>query len=201
MATSPVQVANLALRRIGYKTEIGYLYEGTVAARAALQAYGQTRDALLRSRDWPFARQAAALTLLKTAPVGGYGITGWTSAYPPPPWIYEYGYPSGCLEVRGLLGTPSIMPEFSPRPVLYTVATDPSVGSGEKVVLTNIPNAQAVFTAQIADPTQWEPLFTEAMVEALGRRLAEALGANADAVKAQFQIEQESAAVAAGRRG
>jgi hypothetical protein len=201
VATSVVEIVNLALRRVGYKIEVGSIYEGTVAARAALQSYGQTRDALLRSRDWPFARQAAALTLLKTAPVGGYGITGWTSAYPPPPWIYEYGYPAACVEVRALLGTPAIIPEFMPRPTLFTVATDPALGTGTKVILTNVANAQAVFTGQIIDMTQWEPMFTEAMVEALARRLAESLGAPADAVKEQFQVEQATAAAAATRRG
>ena len=71
MATSVESLVNQALRRASYKIEIGSIYEGTTAARAALTLYGQTRDDLIRMKDWDFARQDATLVLLKTAPVGG----------------------------------------------------------------------------------------------------------------------------------
>jgi hypothetical protein len=203
MYFSVAQICNAALHRIGYETEIGYLYEGSTAARIALAVYGQTRDALLRSKDWPFARQSAALALLKTAPPGGYGYGNpWTSAYPPAPWIYEYAYPAACLEMRSVRPTPVLMPEYDPVPNIFVIADDTAIQPAPaKVVLTNLRNALAVFTGQVTDMTQWEPMFTEALVEALARRFGEALGGNADAIKLQLGIEAETAAAADLVRG
>ncbi len=200
MATSVTELANQALRRIGYKTEIGYIFEGSEASRAALTLYGQTRDDILRSKDWPFARRSVALALLKTAPVGGYGLTPWTNASPPAPWIYEYAYPTDCVEMRSVRPTPTIIVEMDPQPNVFVEGSDTSV-TPSKVVLTNLANALAVYTGRITDMTQWEPMFTEAFVDAFGRRLAAALGASADAVKMQYQLEQTSAAAADRVRG
>ena len=201
MATSVEQLVNQALRRAGYKFEIGFIYEGSPVARAAVTLYGQTRDDLLRSKDWPFARSAATLVLLKTAPVGGYGLNPWTSAFPPPPWVYEYAYPTNCLKVRSVRPVPVIIPELDPQPNVFTDADDTSLTPPAKVVLTNLARAQAVYTARVTDMTQWEAMFTEAFVEALARRLGEALGAGTDAVKAQMQVEVETISEANQVRG
>jgi hypothetical protein len=203
LATTVAQLVNQALRRIGYQVEVAYLFEGSQAARAALTLYGQTRDNLLRSKDWPFARQSVALTLLKTAPVGGYGFQNpWTSAYPPVPWIYEYAYPAGCLEMRSVRPTPLLIPEYDPVPNIFVIADDTALAPPAKVVLTNLRAALAVFTGQVTDMTQWEPMFTEALVEALARRFAEALaGENADALKLQLGIEQATEGAADLVRG
>lgn len=204
MATAPEQIVNQALRRIGYQVEIGFMYEGSPAARAALTLYGQTRDNLLRAKDWPFARQSVALTLLKTAPVGGYGFqTPWTSAYPPVPWVFEYAYPTGCLEMRSVRPTPILIPEYDPVPNIFIIADDTSLApTPAKVVLTNLRAALGVFTGQATDPAQWEPMFTEALVEALARRFAEALaGENAEALKLQLGIEQATEGAADLVRG
>ena len=203
MATTVAQLVNQALRRIGYQVEVAYLYEGTPAARAALTLYGQTRDNVLRSKDWPFARQSVALSLLKTAPVGGYGpMNPWTPAFPPVPFIFEYAYPDGCLEMRSVRPTPIMIPEYDPVPNIFVIADDTALAPPAKVVLTNLRAALAVFTGQVTDMTQWEPMFTEALVEALARRFAEALaGENADALKLQLGIEQATEAAADLVRG
>ena len=78
--SSPADVVNLSLVRIGYKERVSWLYDGSNAARAALDIYGQTRDALLRDGDWPFAMRSAVGVLLKQAP----------DAYvPPTAWVYR----------------------------------------------------------------------------------------------------------------
>ena len=203
MASTVAQLVNQALRRIGYQVEVAYLYEGSPAARAALTLYGQTRDNVLRSKDWPFARQSIALSLLKTAPVGGYGpMNPWTPAFPPVPFIFEYAYPDGCLEMRSVRPTPIMIPEYDPVPNIFVIADDTALAPPAKVVLTNLRAALAVFTGQVTDMTQWEPMFTEALVEALARRFAEALaGENADALKLQLGIEQATEAAADLVRG
>lgn len=198
---SPEEVCNLALDRIKYPESIGDLYEGTRASRAALRAYAQTRDDVLRGFTWGFARRDVLLTLLKTAPVGGYGLTPWTNAFPMPPWIYEYAYPTDCLLLRTVRETPLLIPSFDPKPNLFNVANDNSLAPPAKVILTNVAGAIGVYTGQVTDMTTWEPSFVEAMVEALGRRLAQALADDPETVKVNAEEEQGAAQQAAAKRG
>lgn len=198
MALSTVEdICNAALRKIGYAVPIGYIYEGSAASRVAVEIYGQTRDALLTAFDWDFARQAVKLTLLKTAPVGGYQTATWTSAYPPPPWVYEYAYPAACLLVRALRPTPIFMPEFDPVPSVFVLGND----AGAEVILTNLANAQAVYTAQVVTPTVWSASFTEGLIDALAVKFQKALAPEPNAVKDAEQTEAQSVAMAVERRG
>jgi hypothetical protein len=194
-------ILNMALRRIGNEIPIGYIYEGSRASRAGLEIYGQTRDALLRSFTWGFARRDAALMLLKTAPVGGYGATPWTSASPPPPWIFEYAYPTDCLVIRSVRESPLFIPSFDPKPNLFNVANDDSIQPAVKVILTNVENALVVYTGQVTDMTTWEPLFVESLVDALGRRFAQALSTDPNLLKIDAAEERTSVEIAASVRG
>lgn len=190
-------IINQSLRRISYPYPIGWIYEGSVAARAAVEIYSQTRDELLRSFDWDFARQAISLNLLKTAPPGGYGVTiPWTNAYPPPPWIYEYAYPASALLIRSVRPTPTIMPEFDPQPNIFVVGND-----NGKVILTNLAYAQAVVTNSVTDPAQWNSNFTESLIAALATRLQAALAPSAEMGKERKQEEDQETSIAIPRRG
>lgn len=201
MAVSTVEdICNLALRQINYPVPIASIYDGSRASRVAVEIYGQTRDNLLGARDWPFARQAVVLTLLKTAPVGGYSATQWSSAYPPLPWIYEYAYPSNAIDVRSVRPTAILLPEYDPRPNVFVSANDPALG--EKVVLTDLRNATAVITAQITQPLQWlDPNFIEALVDALAMKFQSALNPNLEAMKERALEQQTAVAIADQRRG
>ena len=198
---TPEGLCNMGLRRISYPTPIGYMYEGSPAARIAIEIYGQTRDNLLRNGDWDFARGAIGLVLLKTAPVGGYGYNNpWTDVYPPPPWIYEYAYPTSALLVRSVRATPIILPVLEPQPNIFVLADDYSV-SPTKVILTNLANAQAVYTAQITDPTQMNASFIEALVDALATKFQNALRSDPQLDKERREEEADAAGIANVRRG
>jgi hypothetical protein len=199
MATSVEDLLNQALRAIGYPTPIGSIYEGSRASRIGVEIYGQTRDELLRTGNWPFARQAVALVALKTAPVGGYGASNWTNAYPPPPWVYEYAYPTACLDIRSVRPVPIMIPEMNPVTHRFIVASDPSV-EPSKVVLTNLGNAQAVITAQVTDPTAWESSFSQALIDALALQFQQALSPG-DAEKMRAAQAAQADAEAETRRG
>lgn len=69
-ATSPVNVANQALRLLGAEA-IAAFDEGTKIANAVSEVYDTERDALLRSHEWNFATKRADLALLAAAPAGG----------------------------------------------------------------------------------------------------------------------------------
>lgn len=175
---SPADVVNAALVRIGYALFIGNLYDGSKAAQKALSIYGQTRDDLLRGNDWGFAQREVSLTILKTAPAGGYipGITTWDPAsYPQLGFRFEYAWPDDCLKVRALRPTPLFLPNFDPSPNVFSIANDNTYTPGQRVILTDLENAVAVYTGQITNPLVMPPDFIESLIETLGERLATGL--------------------------
>lgn len=172
---TPTDLINASLVQIGYKLLISNLYDGSAAAQKALAIYGQTRDDLLRQEDWDFAQRVVPLVLLKAAPANMTYLMPWTDQYPPPPWAFEYGYPDDMLKLRSVKATPIFNPPFDPQPNTYQLDNDNSFTPAKKVILCNVPDALAVYTAQVTDPTTWDASFTTALVDKLGERLAPAL--------------------------
>jgi hypothetical protein len=174
MATSVEQILNQALRRIGYDQPIGTIWEGSKAARAGLEIYGQTRDDLLRKKDWPFARRDVVLTL-----------NGQTA---PPPWLYEFTYPSDCLRIRNVAASPIPgYPDLDPRPVQFTDFNEQRTSPPTKAILTNVSPAVLIYTGQITDMTTWDANFTEALVAALAERLALPIAGDVNVLGAEAQ--------------
>lgn len=176
IVTSPEDVINLALVRIGYKPSINNIFEGSDAANAALRIYSQTRDELLRSGNWGFAERNAPLTLIKAAPPGGYvPPINWSSQYPPLPWAFECIYPTDALDIRAVKRTPIFVPDYDPQPHQFSVDNDNSLAEPSKVLLCNVYPGVVVYTGQIENPIDWEPDFVEAFAATLGQRLAPVL--------------------------
>lgn len=199
---APEDVVNAALIEAGQTRRIADIYEGGLAA-VALQIYGQTRDELLRSRDWPFNRRTAALALLKgPPPPGGYNPNQpWTSAFPPRGWLYEYAFPADCLKLGGLFPAPGLMFELDPHPALFRIDNDNAFVPAQKVVLANLPSALAVYRAQVTDPATWEAGFAETLVKALAAKLAKALlQGQIAAATAKENIAEAAAAMMADSR-
>jgi hypothetical protein len=194
-------VINLALVRIGYKTRIGSVWEGSMAAKKALDIYAQTRDEMLRAFDWSFAERNTGMTLIKQAPAGGYFPPNmWSSAYPPVPWAYEIQYPTDALKIRAVKNVPVFVPDFDPQPYQFSVDNDNALAEPSKVILCNVYPGLVVYTGQITDPLDWEPDFTEALAASLGRRLAPVL-VGLQAAQLAAQDEQQSDTVAENTRG
>lgn len=198
--SSPADVLNISLRRMGYRLRVGSLYEGSYAAKQALDLYAQTRDELLRQNDWGFAERNVTMTLLKQAPPAYIPPTTWSDAYPPLPWLFEYVYPLDCLKVRSVKAVPLFIPNFDPQTQVFSVDNDNSLSPPAKVILCNVPNAVLVYTGQVTDPTAWESDFVEALAASLGRRLAPVL-ANMDAEKLEGPDEGASTAIAEREMG
>lgn len=196
---TPEDVINIALVDIGYKRLIGSVYDGSEASNLALNIYSETRDEMLRAEDWGFAERDLGLTLLKTAPVGGYfPPTTWSNAYPILPWIYEYAYPADMLKLRSLRPSPFFLFDFDPKPVTWRIANDSALA--QKVILTNLAGAIAVYTGQVTNPQLWEPGFIEALSDTLGKRLAPALAdLNAEKMEAaEEEVETQRAIMGLG---
>ena len=192
---TPEDVLNLTLRRIGYKHRIGSIWEGSEAAKQALDIYGQTRDDLLRNGDYGFAERNINAVLLKQAPVGGYFPPNlWNGINnPPPPYLFEYQYPQDALKIRSVKPVPLFVMNFDPQPNIFETPNDNYFNPPQKVIVCNVPNAMLVYTAQVTNPQTWEVDFTEELAEALGRRLAPVL-ANMDAAKMEAAAEGQSKA-------
>jgi hypothetical protein len=201
VVTSPEDVVNLALMRIGYEFRVNNLFEGTKHATAALNIYAQTRDEMLRGFDWSFAERNVDMTLLKQAPAGGYFPPNmWSTAYPPVPWLFEVVYPADALKIRAVKNVPIFLPDFDPQPYQFSVDNDNALSEPSKVVLCNVYPGLIVYTGQITNPQDWEPDFTEALASSLGRRLAPVL-VGLQAAQMAGQDEQQANAVAQKTRG
>lgn len=175
---NPADLANVCLARLGWKGgDIGNLYEGSAAANVILDVYGQVRDALLRAMSPDFAQTTVSLTLQKSAPAGGYipGVTPWSSAYPPPGWLFQYLYPDDCIKVRAVKPVAIFFPNFDPSPNVFSIANDPSLVPAQEVILCNVENAACVYTRRVTDPTQWAVDFTDAMIDSLTETAAPSL--------------------------
>lgn len=200
---------NQALRAGDVPMRVEQMYEGSDAAKGALELYGQCRDELISQQDWSFSRRRLTLTLLKgPPPAGGYNYgQPWSNQYAPPGWLFEYAYPADCLALRAITYQPGLMPDLDPLPAEWTIdddlepivtGTPPNAtvaGPEARVILSNVQYAIAVYRAQVTNPAFFPPDFIKALVESLGKKFAGAFGAGAD----QQKLEAAEAAGASGQ--
>jgi hypothetical protein len=174
---SPADLCNLALVRMGYKLRIGSLFDGSTAAKKFLDVYSQTRDELLEVGDYDFSERTLALTLLKSAPQGGYfPPVNWDPTTNPPfGFAYEYAFPGDAIKIRSVKPPALFLINADPQPHSFKLANDGGYNPPQRVVLCNVGNAVATYTAQVTDPVTWNVTFCEALAAALERRTAAAL--------------------------
>lgn len=199
---TPADVVNMGLVKIGHPFRIGSLYDGSMAAKKALDIYAQMRDEMLRDVAPDFSQRTIALTLLKSAPPGGYiPPTIWDpTTNPPLPWLYEYTYPADCLKVGSLRTTPIFVPEFDPSPRLFEVSNDNAYTPQRRVILAYTPNAICDYVGQVTDPTVWDVNFVTALSDQIAERLTVALG-DPKLLQAEAQEAGLSTAIAGSVRG
>ena len=159
-------ICNQALDLVGYKRHIGSIWDGSAAARIALNAWGETRDALLAARNWEWARSEAVLV---------------ASGTPPSPWTHKYAYPKDVIKL--LQVRPGTVVLNDPTPVVWRDFTDGTTS----YILTHLSPAVAVFTVRMRDPFTWEVDFTELMVRGLAEKFRGALEAVPQKREAQQQ--------------
>ena len=87
MASSDVEICNVALVRVDRKTITG-LDDGSPSGNACDAIFGTTRDDLLRSHDWNFARARQKLARLVATPAYEFD--------------YSYQLPTDYLSARGV---------------------------------------------------------------------------------------------------
>lgn len=174
-----VTIANMALGDAGSRVVIASLQEKSKEANTANIYYTATRDAVLQAARWNFARKQISLALLKDA-------TKTPPDAVPVPWLYEYAYPSDCIQGRYIMpmfdalpgtipGSPSASVYRGP-PVKYVVSNEPdNTGADIRVILTNQTQAIFVYTKRVTDPNMFDEQFLEAFVASLAAKLIKPL--------------------------
>lgn len=221
---SEIDIANRALGAIGTRTTIASLTENSPEARQCSIFIEPVRDELVRMAPWNFATNYQNLALICATPgtpENPYPTpTLWNKGIPPPPWAYEYVYPSDCL--RPLWIVPQFTTGFSagvpittaitggaPQfwngpPVRFKVAVDqilngiPAVGGADqRVILTNQENAILCYLKRVVDPNVMDDLFVQTWVTALAGRLVYAL--TGDKNLANLKLEEANSAISSAR--
>lgn len=140
-------ICNLALSRIGAKTvtTAELTADTAVTAKHCNRNYEQTRDALLRSNHWRFARDRAAL------------VKGAV-----PPWGYDHYYklPEDFLALR------SIYDDNEPNHV-YRYQYDVE----GKQILSDEDTCEILYIKRVTDVKKFDSLFTEVFVLSLALKL------------------------------
>lgn len=145
---------------------------------------------VLRAVHWNFARAQTTLTVLKAAAGTPENVNG-SLPRPPQPWLYEYAWPSDAVQARYLLplfpDNPSTPPIYTgssmpaavcigPMNIKFLVASDLNDQNQRiKVILTNLQQAQLVYTCQIDDPNLWDSTFLDAFASTLAAFLVNPL--------------------------
>lgn len=153
MASSEVEIWNVALVRAGVSYRVASPNEDSTEAAVCRSAYPLALDDVLVSVPWPFATRRASLSALT-----GGERSGWT---------YAYALPADCLQVRDIW-TGVRNPPVRQR-IPFALEHDPVAG---KILLTNQASPEIIYTTRIDAPGLFPPGF----VDALAWRLAQDVG-------------------------
>jgi hypothetical protein len=176
MASSEVEIANLALSLAGCGGPIASLAESSVEARECLLHYASCRDLLLRSHAWNFAQRQAALADT------GSTINGWA---------YQYQWPADCLtlhhvraggyDATQIIWSQETLPASLGTTVLYPpVPFDIGVTTDglSRTILTDAYQAYVSYTAAVTITTLFDPIFADALCYLLASRIVQRLTGN-----------------------
>lgn len=200
--TSIVQVVNLALLEMSNRVQINSLSDNNPAANAANLLYTPKTQALLRAAPWAFARKQVILTQYKAAIVNGQ----LSDDPPPQPWQYEYLRPADCLRARfvqpyitntasqgvPLTTAPNVLfpPAVANTRIPFVDAMDVDASNNPiKVILTQMPDAQLIYTADLSQyPDMWDPSFLSAVTAYLAAYFIAALAGDRAVMTNQISI-------------
>lgn len=190
---SVTDICNLALDSVKARATISSINERSPVAQACARHYAQALAGVLQSAHWNFARKQAAMTLLLDA-----------TKTPPDnvqqPWLYEYAYPSDCVQARyvmplmqgnpgGASGAQSV-PNWIGPPVRFIISSDTDAsGNDIKVILCNQQSAILVYTKLVTSTALMDDQFVVALSHYLGYRVC-------NSVSGDNQMRQEAYKVA-----
>lgn len=175
VAISTTRIANMALSHLGARHTIESLIEVTTEAEAAELWYEFSLLQTLESHDWGFARRRVVLTTHSEAipttsntPLAGV-------------WAFKYVYPENCVAVR------KIQNPLAPPLDAVPFEIELNIDGNEKVILTNMENAVAVYTFDQQEPSLYSAGFVLALSYALAANMAFSITGKVSLEKVMFQ--------------
>ncbi len=152
MATQ-VAIYNLVLTRCGVTQPVTAVDEDSTGAQQCTAVYEICRDEVLRAFPWEFAAVRAALALIEEDPNDD--------------WAYSYAWPADCITPRMIPG--GARGTSQPFVRGYTPGAEgPPAVPAVRHILTDVADAELIYTARVTDPT----LFNADFVSALAWRMA-----------------------------
>lgn len=179
MASSSVQIANLALTRIGQKP-ITSMDDTNNAAILVSLHYDETRKAVLRAVPWKFALRRAELGALASGPVYGWG--------------YAYQLPTKALYV---VSTSMDEDGNGGTGEAWDI-------EGRAVVTDAAPPIRIQFIEDVTDATLFDPMFVDALAEKLAAEVVYGITKQAAARERLLQsyaAKIDTAAAVDGQQG
>ncbi len=174
---STISICNLALGHLG-ADRIDALSEASSEARACNRFYAQTLDALLSAGPpWRFARYEVMLA----------EMAGISSSR----WAHVHALPTDLLRVRAVRAVDDA--QSGEDAVDYELFGDR--------LLANITPVRLSYIRRIDDPSQFTPLFIEALSWHLAARLAMPLTRDANQRQSAFQMALQAQAAASAAEG
>lgn len=182
---SDAAVANVALLRVGQRQLIDSLDEPTTEAQVCKALFAQARDATLEGAWWAFVTRRQVLALTPQVRSG---------------WTFVYALPSGCVAPRYIWAGVRNPPDAGAIPFAIEASDD----GASRVLLTDQPLAELIYTGPAPAPALWSASFTEAVAWRLAADLVlslpvkPALASNAIAMAARTLAVAQSVERAQG---
>lgn len=144
----------MALSAIGISIYIADLdTEKSKAANVCRVLFDQARDAVLEQFDWDFARRTRPLSLASAE------FTGWD---------FVYSIPVDCIKPREIIN-PYVRNPTSDQRIPFKAMTDTA---GNRYILTDLEDAELIYTGRTEDPNLFSPSFVRALSLALAALIA-----------------------------
>ena len=161
MALSETRICNTSLARIGAKRINNFDTDTSPEAIQCRTHYEQTRDALIRSHSWRFARARGELSQ--------------DAVDPDSEWDNQFILPNDFLRFRSIVEEEG----YSSRHRRHSLEDDR--------FLTNFSTVNMRYIKKVIDPTKFDPLFVEVLVLQLALKLVAALAKTDPKLKADIK--------------
>lgn len=152
MASSMVEIWNLALIEIGHTERVADPDEDSTAAELCRALYEQCRDYVLEDFPWRFAKRRITLAIL--------------AGTPPTAWLFQYAVPADCLAIRAF-AHPLTRTPLPKDKIPFERATDGT----SNLIYTDLEDAELIYTSRITDVSRFDASFVTSLVYYLASKL------------------------------
>ncbi len=170
-----VDIANLALGRIGHTEALSSLTDQNKAGRNSARLYPLARDRAIQLSQPPWTQQIVPLA---------------ASLLTVPGWGYVYDYPSDCLHITAVCDAAGA--RYWSQPVSWREQQQVKLpkppyqtfdGGGSTVIATDVADAYGVMNMRVTATTRYPPMFISGLAWLLAAELGAALDVDAKLIQ------------------